>query len=240
MGSNGDAKRVFADRLQDLIKASDKGIRTLAKEIGISTGLLSNYQNGSAEAGIDKLLKIANYFNVTTDFLLGREREPAPDDFIQEIAKRYKLNEKALQFLEALNPPLEMERDEELRILEKNFKVTDAMHRLIPVDDLLTIDETRKYIEITRRINDRKVISTLNEVLTMVDRNGTPYGYHILIYVFNYCHAAYSSVLCRYDHTDYQRLSPDETRKLNLLKLNELLEDMRRMIKENDKDFEEG
>lgn len=45
----------FADNLDDLIKESGKDIRTLSKEIGISTGALSNYRSDGAEPGINNL-----------------------------------------------------------------------------------------------------------------------------------------------------------------------------------------
>lgn len=66
----------FADNLQELITNSGKTIKALAKEIGISSGALSKYQNDAAEAGIDALSKIADYFDVSTDFLLGKSNDP--------------------------------------------------------------------------------------------------------------------------------------------------------------------
>ena len=72
--------KVFADRLSDLIEAArQKGsdYRKISAEIGISIGALSNYANDQQQPNITKLVTIAKYFNVSTDFLLGLTDEPS-------------------------------------------------------------------------------------------------------------------------------------------------------------------
>lgn len=48
----------------------------VAKATGISTSTLSEWKNGSYTPKADKLQKIADYFNVTVDYLLGNEEIP--------------------------------------------------------------------------------------------------------------------------------------------------------------------
>ena len=43
-----------------------------ALELGISQALLSHYENGIRECGLDFLIKAADYYNVSCDYLLGR------------------------------------------------------------------------------------------------------------------------------------------------------------------------
>ena len=43
----------------------------LSKELGISQQSISKYENGTREPDNKTLINIANYFNVTTDYLLG-------------------------------------------------------------------------------------------------------------------------------------------------------------------------
>ncbi|PSL42168.1 DNA-binding XRE family transcriptional regulator [Planomicrobium soli] len=45
-----------------------------AHEIGISRAALSHYEKDRREPDYETLQKIANYFSVTTDYLLGREQ----------------------------------------------------------------------------------------------------------------------------------------------------------------------
>lgn len=46
--------------------------RATAKDLGVSQALLSHYENGIREPGLAFVVKAGNYYNVTTDFLLGR------------------------------------------------------------------------------------------------------------------------------------------------------------------------
>ena len=59
-------------RLKDLRK--EKGITQLqlAMELNMSQNTISRYETGERQAGYDELIKIANYFNVSIDYLLGR------------------------------------------------------------------------------------------------------------------------------------------------------------------------
>lgn len=54
----------------------------LAKEIGISSGVVTKWKNGSIPNG-EQLIKIADYLDVSVDYLLGRDRNSAPDDAIR-------------------------------------------------------------------------------------------------------------------------------------------------------------
>lgn len=45
----------------------------LAKLLCISIQAYYKYENGTNEPNIDNLLKLADYYNVTVDYLLGRE-----------------------------------------------------------------------------------------------------------------------------------------------------------------------
>ena len=46
--------------------------RRASDELGISQALLSHYEKGIRECGLDFLVKIADYYNVSCDYLLGR------------------------------------------------------------------------------------------------------------------------------------------------------------------------
>lgn len=47
-----------------------------AEDLGISQGLLSHYEKGKRECGLDFLLRAADYYGVSCDYLLGRSPEP--------------------------------------------------------------------------------------------------------------------------------------------------------------------
>lgn len=67
--------------IENLKKAREKVGLTqaqAAEAIGVSDGTYKNYEQGKREPNGDKMVTIANLFNVTTDYLLGREPSPNP------------------------------------------------------------------------------------------------------------------------------------------------------------------
>ena len=53
---------------------SDKGIgqKELALHLKVSVGSISNYEHNVHSPDLETICKLADYFNVTTDYLLGR------------------------------------------------------------------------------------------------------------------------------------------------------------------------
>lgn len=65
--------------LKALREASGESMSEVADALNIAKSTYASYEYGKREPNIEMLTKIANLFNVTTDYLLGRE--PAPDPF---------------------------------------------------------------------------------------------------------------------------------------------------------------
>lgn len=103
-----DTTKCFADRLQDLIADSGKDVKTLAAEIGVSSGALSKYQNDKGEPGITALSKIAQYFGVTADYLTGLSDVKTTDENVKTVHAVTGLSEEAIKALEMLNCILEV------------------------------------------------------------------------------------------------------------------------------------
>ncbi|MDO4419331.1 MAG: helix-turn-helix transcriptional regulator [Ruminococcus sp.] len=49
--------------------------KQVAEDLGISQALLSHYEKGIRECGLDFLIKVSDYYSVSCDFLLGRTPE---------------------------------------------------------------------------------------------------------------------------------------------------------------------
>jgi len=65
--------KILADRLTDLIKDCGEEHRKIANDCGLrSHGSLSKYASDGAEPGINALVKLADYFGVSIDYLAGR------------------------------------------------------------------------------------------------------------------------------------------------------------------------
>ena len=72
----------FAGTLNDLIIENNLNARTLSLSIGMGNSTITRYLNGERLPSIDYLVKIANYFNCSTDYLLGLEDEIRNTDFM--------------------------------------------------------------------------------------------------------------------------------------------------------------
>ncbi|GHV03039.1 hypothetical protein FACS1894211_15440 [Clostridia bacterium] len=64
---------LFVERLKKLIQETGKSQVQICKELNIKKQALTNWKTGYSEPNIDDILMLANYSNVTTDYLLGRE-----------------------------------------------------------------------------------------------------------------------------------------------------------------------
>lgn len=69
---------MFSDRLKALREDCDLTQDELANRLNITRTALSNYENAVREPSYDILIKIADYFNVSLDFLLCRINENVP------------------------------------------------------------------------------------------------------------------------------------------------------------------
>ena len=63
-------------RLRELRLARKMSQQRLAIELSMSQNTFSRYENGEREPGIDELIRIADYFNVSLDYLLERSNQP--------------------------------------------------------------------------------------------------------------------------------------------------------------------
>ncbi|MFP7290787.1 helix-turn-helix domain-containing protein [Enterococcus hirae] len=58
------------ERVKDLAKKRNKNLKQVAEEIGLSENAFYKWKNQSPKA--ETLQKVADYFDVSTDYLLGR------------------------------------------------------------------------------------------------------------------------------------------------------------------------
>ena len=61
-----------------LITDSKETASALEKKMDFPRGYITNWKNGKYKPGTDALVKIADYFGVSVDYLLGREKPDAP------------------------------------------------------------------------------------------------------------------------------------------------------------------
>jgi len=68
-------KSAFADAMGKLRRERGLSQRRAASELGISQALLSHYENDTREPRLDFVIKVCDYYSVTSDYILGRTIE---------------------------------------------------------------------------------------------------------------------------------------------------------------------
>lgn len=91
---------MFSDRLKYLRSTEDLTQRDLANKLGITSGAVGMYESGKRFPDNAILNKIADYFHVSTDYLLGRTDDPLPvRDVDQDLHDEHDYNKELDAFL---------------------------------------------------------------------------------------------------------------------------------------------
>lgn len=63
-------------RIRNLREDNDLKQRELAEILNCSQRIYSNYERGDVDIPTDILIKLADYYNVSADYILGRTNNP--------------------------------------------------------------------------------------------------------------------------------------------------------------------
>lgn len=74
----------FPEVLSKLRRQRGISQKRSAQELGISPALLSHYENGIRECGLDFLLRLSEYYSVSCDYLLGKSEIKNPNVYESE------------------------------------------------------------------------------------------------------------------------------------------------------------
>lgn len=66
----------FASRLKDLRTSRNLTMESLAKDLDTTRATISNFENEQRKPSLDMIIKIADYFQVSVDYLVGRTDDP--------------------------------------------------------------------------------------------------------------------------------------------------------------------
>lgn len=98
-----DKKSVVIDRLQKLINSSGKSREEIANAIECDTSTITKHYNGNRQVAPEFIIKYAQFFGVSADYLLGLSDVESTDRDIQFISKYTGLSEKAICVLHCFN-----------------------------------------------------------------------------------------------------------------------------------------
>lgn len=63
-------------RIQDLREDADLTQKQLSEYLHISPRTYSHYENGTRNIPVDMLIRLANYYHTSVDYLVGRTDDP--------------------------------------------------------------------------------------------------------------------------------------------------------------------
>ena len=66
-------KNIFGERLKELRVENGIGQVKLAEDLNVSKGIISRWENGLREPKLSNLVSLAQYFQVSIDYLAGLE-----------------------------------------------------------------------------------------------------------------------------------------------------------------------
>lgn len=140
-------ERNFGIILSELRRTRALSQRKLASDLHISQALLSHYENSTREPGLPFVCRVCDYFGVSSDYLLGRSREPSAFGHISPALSefgRQLLNAASASAREAASDYLDAaarrigERlsgsGNQLFFAEQNAKMSDAELRIIQIN----------------------------------------------------------------------------------------------------------
>ena len=78
----------FAERLKELSEKRGLLQKAVASDLNIGNTTLSNYEQNVSSPNPEMLIAIADYFDTTVDYLLGRTDNPDPIGFAGERDNR--------------------------------------------------------------------------------------------------------------------------------------------------------
>lgn len=124
---------MFAQRLKKLRTEKQISQAELATVLNISNRTISMYEQGNSEPTIETLSKMANYFNVTTDYLIGRSDGRTLEN--QEIHKSLGLTDESIA---TLNIFKQLENNEYTKNQLRNINVLlSDLNTLVSISDYL-------------------------------------------------------------------------------------------------------
>ena len=97
---------MFGERLKHLRASKNKTQQQIADQLGITRAAYSHLENGRNEPDSSTIIKLANIFEVTTDYLLGNNQAPewADENDLVELDKLLESNVNMAYGGETLTP----------------------------------------------------------------------------------------------------------------------------------------
>ncbi len=159
MNNNIDEK-IIGENIYYLLRKHGIKQKDLAKELGVTDNTISYFVNGARTPNIQQIIKIAQFFNVSTDYILGLTDVSSTDAELKTVCDYTGLSEKSILFLKKIKDSTIYNTI--INILLEDNDAFEGARIIWFMDDIIDYSKVRywtNYIEHTY-IND-----FINEVL---------------------------------------------------------------------------
>lgn len=93
---NSNFKKIIGLRINTLLADQKVSQKALAEELGVLPNVISYFCKGTRTPNTEQIIKIAKFFNVSTDYLLGLTDVKSTNTSIKDICEYTGLNEKSI------------------------------------------------------------------------------------------------------------------------------------------------
>lgn len=110
---------VILQRLKELRKQINISQKQLADVVQVSQQSINKYENHDVQPDLDTLMRLAAYFNVSVDYLIGFS--DYPHSFVEQAGQA--LSNEELQFLSLFHKLSAEEKDSILTIMQQYYRL---------------------------------------------------------------------------------------------------------------------
>jgi transcriptional regulator with XRE-family HTH domain len=135
------------ERLKDLRTRNGLSLERLQKDVDISKTVLGEYENEKKEPSAANLRRLAEYYNVSVDYLVGKSKYPEPDINTRAISERTGLNDHTIKHLEWMQNNRRDDREYDLIDLINHFAGLGRSDMAIAISALVRIPKRSKTAE---------------------------------------------------------------------------------------------
>lgn len=178
--------KTIGNRINGLLATTNVKQKELAQVLGVKDNIISYFCSGTRKPNIEQIIKMAKYFNVSTDYLLGLTDTKSSNITIKDICKYTGLSEDAIGHIDFLR------NDFHPKIATRAL---NAILKALNIEMLISIDELAfkqvrvdlfKLLILKRflsenypNIPNKEIELRSTHIFDVADKNGKLYGYNV-------------------------------------------------------------
>lgn len=95
--------KIIGEKIDTLLKENNIKQKELAEFLQVTDNTISYFVRGTRTPNLQQIISISNYFDVSTDYLLGKSDIQTSDTTVKDICEYTGLIESSLEFLKKIN-----------------------------------------------------------------------------------------------------------------------------------------